>query len=81
MTQYKKLVAEGIETANHCSDLHFPVTERTKEILREYPDAKPIMFLNQITKTTWFQVNFAYDPFWVRPDSSDRHNQYEETDV
>lgn len=64
MTLYERLVAEGIETGNNSSDLYFPDTEQTRKILKDFPDAKPARFVNQITGTVWVEVNFAYDPFF-----------------
>lgn len=62
---YCRLKEEGIEIANHYADLYFPVTSETTRILRkEYPESKAETFTNLITKTPWYEVPFAYDPYW-----------------
>lgn len=62
---YARLKEEGIEIANHYSDLYFPVTPETSRILRkEYPKAKVEIFINLKTKTPWYDVFGGYDPYW-----------------
>jgi hypothetical protein len=65
-TLYGELVAAGVEIANHESDLYVPDTAQVREILARYPiskaNARP--FRNQITKTVWLDIPFAFLPWW-----------------
>lgn len=69
---YDDLISAGIPVANHFSDLYFPVTEQTRQILAKHPRAKEIAttFINQAPKheagDIWFDVPFGFDPFWIR---------------
>ena len=63
---YDFLVACGVEIGNHESDLQFPINHQTARILSKYPQKASIAerFKNQIDGTFWFDVPFAYLPFW-----------------
>lgn len=67
-TLFQAIQAANIEYDNHESDLYFPVTNETIEILRRFPDCQRTAerFTNQISGDRWFDVPFAYDPFWER---------------
>lgn len=70
MTLYDELKAAGVEIDNHESDLYFPVTEATKAILAK-PEHKAhrkiaTAFLSNVTHTLWFDVPFAFEPWWER---------------
>lgn len=68
MSLYTDLIEAGVEVSNHESDLYFPRTPETVAILLKHPVQKSIAqnFRNQITKTTWIDVPFAFDPFWEK---------------
>lgn len=66
MSLYKTLKEAGIEVSNHESDLYFPRTKESMDILSKFPlemqNSKG--FLNRITNEIWIDVPFAYDPYW-----------------
>jgi hypothetical protein len=66
---YQRLVAAGVEVANHYSDLYFPVNELTMEIVDEARidgvyASKPKMFRHSQLGTLWFDAPFQFDPYW-----------------
>lgn len=64
---YTQCVAAGIPTANHYSDLYIPVNEVTRKLVAEYAAAggtQATMFHNQVEGGTWYDVPFAYSPYW-----------------
>ena len=63
---YMELVAAGIPIANHESDLYFPITEESTRILAKYPTSKAnaTMFTNQVEGGRWYDVPFAFTPWW-----------------
>lgn len=65
-TLYKTLIAAGIECSNWQSDLYFPVTEQTKDILARFPrqKANATTFKSSIDGKLIYDVPFAFDPFW-----------------
>jgi hypothetical protein len=60
------LISHGIEISSHESDLYFPVNDVTREILNDYPtnNRNATTFTNNIDGKQWFDVPFAYLPFW-----------------
>jgi hypothetical protein len=67
-TLYETLLAAGIPTDNHESDLYFPDTPETQAILDQFPKQKALAshFLNQgegHRGDLWFDVPFAFDPW------------------
>jgi hypothetical protein len=74
---YQQLVAAGVEIDHHESDLYCPVNEVTKAIVEEgqyrsgdYGDyllkRAVSTFNSQIDGTLWYDIPFAYDPFWEK---------------
>lgn len=63
---YEAIKAAGIETYHHESDLYFPVTPESREILSRYPlpQKNATVFTDNVTKKPWYDVPFNYDPFW-----------------
>ena len=73
-TLYKALKDAGIETAAHESDLYFPVTPETRAILKRFPIQQwnATVFTNEAHPNIgerWFDVPFAYDPYWQARES------------
>lgn len=66
VTLYQALVDAGIKVSNHYSDLYYPVTPQTTEILSRYPDLKRISvtFYNKLTNSLYYETPFQYLPFW-----------------
>ena len=64
---YNELKEAGIILlGNHESDLYIPVNDKTRAILAKYPLEKgnAKTFVSQIDGKLWFDVPFAYLPFW-----------------
>jgi len=66
MTLYEELLFGGVKIEHHESDLYFPVTRKSTEILRRHPKAMEIAeyFTNRISGDTWVDVPFNYQPYW-----------------
>ena len=65
-TIYEELTTAGIECNNWQSDLYFPVTEQTREILKHYPQQTRSTFRSNIDGRMMFECPFAFDPFWQK---------------
>ena len=67
---YEAIKAAGIEISSHESDLYFPATEKSRAILRQFPLSRrnASTFTNQGSGTpgNWFDVPFAFMPYWDR---------------
>lgn len=65
---YEAIKAAGIETDHHESDLYFPATDESMEILRRYPMShkNSVPFTCNTTGKRWIDVPFQYDPFWEK---------------
>lgn len=68
MTLFDSLKKAGVQYANHETDLYFPKTEETEEILKRYPveHKNATTFRNQVEGGVWYDVPFAYAPAWDR---------------
>lgn len=66
MSLYTDLIEAGIDVSNWQSDLYFPVTDKSREILSRHPTQKSNArtFRNNVTGKTCYDVPFAYDPYW-----------------
>lgn len=69
MSLYGDLKAADIPMASHYSDLYFPDTPQTREILARYPLQKSNAsgFINQAPPNVgqvWIDVPFAFEPWW-----------------
>ena len=65
MNIYKKLIDAGVEIDNHESDLYAKVTPISKEIIDKYEHKRNVKtFVNNIDHTLWYDIPFAYEPFW-----------------
>lgn len=67
-TLYEQLVSAGVATDSHASDLYCEVTPTSSKIVTAYlgPDGNVTRFRSQIDGRPWFEIPFAYDPFWVK---------------
>lgn len=65
-TLYQALTAAGIETGSHESDLHFPVTPESTQLLANYPllQKNATTFRDKTNGQSCYDVPFAYDPWW-----------------
>lgn len=68
MSLYTDLVDAGIETSNRYSDLYFPVSQESAEILAKHPKQKSIAlrFKSNIDGKPTYEVPFAFDPYWEK---------------
>ncbi len=60
---YYDCVELDIPTDHHASDLYIPVTAQTQELVKKHGH-RATMFTSQIDGKMWFDVPFAYLPFW-----------------
>ena len=65
---YQTLLDAGVKVENRYSDLMFPMNEQTTAILSNFPEEKKISttFLDNVSHTTWYEVPFAYTPYWEK---------------
>jgi hypothetical protein len=64
---YDQMVAAGIDCANHYSDLYVPVNTETRRIIDAYPFRENVtLFKSNVDGEWWFDIPFAYLPFWNR---------------
>lgn len=64
---YAECIAAGIPAHGRYSDLYIPVTEVTREMVARYVaagGAKPETFINQVEGGLWYDLPFAYSPYW-----------------
>ncbi len=64
-TIFDEIKAGGIEFDHHFSDLYIPVNDTTKELVKKYfGSAKIPTFISTFDKSLWYDIPFAYSPFW-----------------
>lgn len=73
MSLYTELIEAGVPVSNWQSDLYFPRTVKTAEILRRHPLQKQsaTIFRSQIDGSLNYDVPFAFDPFWEKRQNTD----------
>ena len=65
MTIYEKLKTANVPMDNHESDLYAKVTPESTELLRTYQFKGQVhTFKSQIDNALWFDIPFAYQPYW-----------------
>ena len=64
VTLYDALKSAGVPLDNHYSDLYVEVNDTSRAILRHY-GAPQISFRSNLDGKVWFDVPFAFDPYWV----------------
>lgn len=63
---YQKAKDLSVEIANHESDLYLPVNDITRELIAQYKFRSNVTtFRSQIDGTMWYDIPFAYQPFWT----------------
>ena len=70
-TIYDELKAAGVPLDSHESDLYAKVTDISREIMLRRPVTDPIrrnvrVFVSQIDERLWYDIPFAYTPWWER---------------
>jgi len=63
---YQDMKDAGVEMDSHESDLYVPVNETTRAILAKYPTQSRSIFHCNIDKQLWFDIPFAFLPFWEK---------------
>lgn len=64
---YQALLAAGATLASHESDLYTPVTEASRALVEKHRARGSVStFRNNQDGTLWYDIPFAYEPFWVR---------------
>ena len=67
---YDEVVKQGIEHDNHASDLYIPVNDATKKLIADYDSKVNVTtFRSNIDRQLWFDIPFAYSPFWEKKQS------------
>lgn len=65
MSIYKAMVEAGVEISNHYSDLYVPVNPTTIALLADYKFKTNVqLFKCQITGLPYYDIPFAYEPYW-----------------
>jgi len=64
---YEEIAASGVVFDSHYSDLYFPATKQTSDILARWPAQQKIAktFVCQLDGLWWYDVPFAYLPYWA----------------
>lgn len=85
---HQQLLAAGVELNNHESDLYAKVTPESRRIVEE-SDHSSSVFTSQIDGELWYDLPFAFEPFWraktagdsrYQPTTDVRHPMYEASD-
>jgi len=70
---YQQMKAAGVEIDNHESDLYVPVNADTQKLITKYRFRSNVTtFVNQIDGKLWFDIPFAYTPFWEEKTAGQR---------
>jgi hypothetical protein len=65
MSIYQELKAAGVPLASHESNLYAKATPEARKILQGYEFKNNVTaFINQVEGGIWFDIPFAYEPFW-----------------
>lgn len=71
------IYAEAVKTMppeqidNYASDLYLKVTEQSINLVEQYEYNNNVtMFKSQIDNKAWFDIPFAFTPFWKTKDKS-----------
>lgn len=68
MSLYTDLIAAGVPVDSHESDLYALVTPESARLVG-LSGRSCSRFISQIDGRTWFDVPFAFDPWWERRQS------------
>ena len=64
-TIYQEMVKHNIPTDSHESDLYVLKTPESEAIIRNWDYAYGVTtFVSQIDNRVWFDIPFAYSPWW-----------------
>ena len=78
MELFDKVKDFNIPYSSHESDLYIPVNKETTKLINEYEfKCNVTRFTSQIDKKQWFDLPFAYIPFWTNKINRGRENVYQ----
>ena len=61
------MIKLGVQHDHHESDLYVPVTPETTKLVNAYEFKNNVkMFTCAIDKKQWYDIPFAYMPFWKK---------------
>ena len=64
------------DISHHESDLYLKKNEISEQLVKEKPYRAYVMiFVNQVDGKPWYDVPFAYDPFWDKKNESCGHTE------
>lgn len=66
MDLYKACIEAGIPVDHHESTLYVKVTPESRILVEKYGLVKATTFTDNIEGCLWFDVPFAYTPFWEK---------------
>jgi hypothetical protein len=70
---HQKAVLAGLEIASHCSDLYIPVNAISAELVKLHGHKSTLrQFTSQIDGKQWYEIAFAYDPYWDKREQAAR---------
>jgi len=62
---YDRAIEQGLEMGSHESDLYLKVTPESYKLIKNYKYRPNVTtFISQIDKALWYDIPFAYQPFW-----------------
>jgi len=65
MSIYEQMIKNNVPIGSHESDLYAKVTPMSTLILQDYEFRHNVKsFRNNVDGKIWYDVPFAYDPFW-----------------
>lgn len=67
MSIYEEMRRAGVELSSHESDLYARVCDESRHIVENYEFRESVqIFSSQIDGMLWYDIPFAFDPFWDR---------------
>jgi hypothetical protein len=67
---YSRLVAAGCQIDSHESDLYVKASPEALAVIRQFEAEGGVThrkrFTSQIDGTEWYDLPFAFDPFWAK---------------
>lgn len=65
LTLFDRIELAGVPHTHHYSDLYIPVNPVTRRLIAEYQYRDNVtQFVNNLDGQPWYDVPFAYIPFW-----------------
>ncbi len=78
---YEAAKEAGIEIDSHCSDLYMPVNEKSIKLVNQYKYKTNVdIFISQIDGSRWYDVPFAYYPYYGNRSFPAHGEKFEKTE-